>query len=239
MAKSQIPAAEIGRYCDYAGLVSMARSCHPIGLINAGDVENAIAEVYEAGRLYQSPNSRGIQWAAVTAAAIAAATKPGATVDSVIGTILDQCHPPRLACEGRGRGGRDRAGAASHGIMRRFPELRAAFDALYGGYGIAYAQSYANEVVSKAVCVFRMVKGITQDAIIASVNMGRDTDCLASVAAGIAGSLSGGESIRGDLIQQVDSATRLNRYTNSQRTLRETADGLYGAFQAKLARMKA
>jgi len=51
--------------------------------------------------------------------------------------------------------------------------------------------------------------------------------------------LSGGESIRGDLIQQVDSATRLNRYTNSQRTLRETADGLYGAFQAKLARLKA
>lgn len=240
MAKSQIPAAEIGRYCDYAGLVSMARSCHPIGLINAGDVENAIADVYEAGRLYQSPNSRGIQWAAVTAAAIAAATKPGATVDSVIGTILDQCHPPR------GWHVRDAGVAAEIGRALQatescadFRELRAAFDALYGGYGIAYAQSYANEVVSKAVCVFRMVKGITQDAIIASVNMGRDTDCLASVAAGIAGALSGGESIRGDLIQQVDSATRLNRYTNSQRTLRETADGLYGAFQAKLVRMKA
>src|SRR5512147_2356804 len=38
MAKSGIPARDLGRYCDYAGLVSMARSCHPIGLINAGDV---------------------------------------------------------------------------------------------------------------------------------------------------------------------------------------------------------
>ncbi|MDD3867243.1 MAG: ADP-ribosylglycohydrolase family protein, partial [Eubacteriales bacterium] len=37
MAKSGIPAADLGRYCDYAGLNSFARSCHPIALINAGD----------------------------------------------------------------------------------------------------------------------------------------------------------------------------------------------------------
>ncbi|MFB3788532.1 MAG: ADP-ribosylglycohydrolase family protein [bacterium] len=240
MAKSPIPAGDIGRYCDYAGLVSMARSCHPLGLINAGDVENAIADVYEVGRLYQSANSRGLQWAAVTAAAIAAATKPEATVDSVTGAILDQCHPPRnWHVKDAGVAAEIERALKATEKCADFRELRVAFDALYGGFGIAYAQSYANEVVSKAVCVFRMVKGVTLDAIIASVNMGRDTDCLASVAAGISGALSGSGSIRGEWIQQVDSATRLNRYTNSQRTLRETADGLYGAFQAKLARMKA
>jgi hypothetical protein len=40
------------------------------------------------------------------------------------------------------------------------------------------------------------------------------------------------------IIQQVDAATAANPYTNSQRTLREHADGLHNAFRARLARMK-
>jgi ADP-ribosylglycohydrolase len=86
--------------------------------------------------------------------------------------------------------------------------------------------------------VLRMTKGNTWEALIAAINMGRDTDCLAAVAAGIAGALSGAASIPPEIIQQVDRATALNRHTNSQRTLRETSDGLYGAFQARLARLK-
>ena len=35
MARSNMPARDIGKYCDYSGLVSLSRSCHPIGLINA------------------------------------------------------------------------------------------------------------------------------------------------------------------------------------------------------------
>ena len=61
MAKSGIPACDIGRYCDYAGLNSFSRSCHPIGLINAGDVEGAVSDVFEVGQLYQTTNSRGLQ----------------------------------------------------------------------------------------------------------------------------------------------------------------------------------
>lgn len=239
MAKTQVPASDLGRYCDYAGLVSMARSCHPLGLINAGDVENAINDVYEVGQLYQTTNSRGIQWASVTAAGIAAATKPGATVDSVIGEIFDYC------------GTRNVRHIKSVGVVQEieralkatvnckdFREMRIVFDEIYSGFGIPYAQSYANEVVSKAICVFRMVKGITMDAIIAGVNMGRDTDCLTAVAAGISGALNGGESIRKDLITQVDYATSLNGYTNSQRTLQQTSDGLYEAYKTRLQRMR-
>ena len=39
MARTGIPATDLGRYCDYAGLNSFARACHPIGLINAGDIQ--------------------------------------------------------------------------------------------------------------------------------------------------------------------------------------------------------
>ena len=55
--------------------------------------------------------------------------------------------------------------------------------------------SYANEVVTKGICIFKMTAGNTKEAILAGVNMGRDTDCVAAVAAGIAGALTGGESI--------------------------------------------
>lgn len=231
MAKTPIPAGDLGQYCDYAGLVSMARSCHPLGLINAGDARTAIEDVYEVGRLYQTPNSRGLHWAAVTACAIAAATKPGATVDSVLGAIFDQCD--------KGVVREIERGLKLTAKAQDFRELRAAFAPVYSGTGIPYANSYANEVVTKAVCIFRMVKGNTFEAMVAGVNMGRDTDCVTAIAAGISGALTGAGSIPPELIKQVDYATTLNVYTNSQRTLRQHADGLYAAFQARLGKMKA
>jgi len=239
LAKTRIPARDIGRYCDYSGLISMARSCHPIGLINAGDIPAAIQDVHEVGQLYNAPNSKGIRWAEVTVVGIAAATKPGATVDSVLAAIFDHCDKPQGPA------------LPPVGVLRElerglkltencadFREMRQKFDSLYSGSGIPYAFSYANEVVTKAVCVFKMVRGNTWEAIKAGVNMGRDTDCLCAVAAGISGSLSGPSGIPGDVIEQVDKATAQNRYTNSQRTLRETSDGLYQAYQARLKRMR-
>lgn len=240
MARTSIPAQDIGRYCDYSGLISVARSCHPIGLINAGDVRGAIEDIHEVGQLYNTAESKGIRWAEVTVAGIASATRPGATVDRVIGAIFDHCD------KGNGYGLRP------VGVLREiesglkltekcsdFRGMRQKFDSVYSGRGIPYAQSYANEVVTKAVCIFRMVRGNTWEAMKAGVNMGRDTDCLTAVAAGLSGALSGPSRIPPELIEQVDKATKVNPYTNSQRTLRETADGLHGAYLARLKRMGA
>jgi ADP-ribosylglycohydrolase len=118
-------------------------------------------------------------------------------------------------------------------------ELRRTFDSVYSGHGMTYAFSYANEVVTKAVCIFRMVGGDAYRAMISGVNMGRDTDCVTAVAAGISGALTGPRDIPEEMIRQVDHATTLNRFTNSQRTLREHSDGLYNAFRRRLERMKA
>jgi len=239
MAKTPIPARDLGRYCDYAGLVSFARSCHPIGLINAGDVRGALEDILEVGQVYQTSNSRGLQWAAVTGVAIAEATKPDATVDSVLGAVLDVCGTFR-----------DRFVQDAHVVReiergleltqncQDFRDLRAAFDEVYQGKGIPYAAAYANEVVTKGVCIFKLVQGNLRDAIVAGVNMGRDTDCTAAVAAGISGALSGSAGLPDEWVQQSDHATRVNPYTNSQRTLREHADGLYDAFQARLRKMR-
>jgi ADP-ribosylglycohydrolase len=240
MAKTPIPACDLGRYCDYAGLVSFARSCHPIGLINAGDVDHALEDIFEVGQVYQTSNSRGLQWAAVTGVGIAAATRPGATVNSVLGSIFDACGSFKSRVQQDAGVARELArglelaeGAAD------FRELRARFDKMYAGYGIPYAHSYANEVVTKAVCIFRMVGGDLKQAIIAGVNMGRDTDCVTAVAAGLSGALTGSAGLPQEWVEQVDRATKLNRFTNSQRTLAEHADGLHSAFRARMEAMAA
>ena len=240
MAKTPIPAGDLGRYCDYSGLISMARSCHPLGLINAGDVRSAIEDVHEVGRLYNTAESKGIRWAEVTAAGIAAATKRNATVDSVLGEIFDNCDKGNgYAVKPVGVLREIETGLKSTKDCVDFREMRQKLDTVYSGRGIPYSQSYANEVVTKAVCVFRMVRGNLWEAMKAGVNMGRDTDCLTAVAAGLSGALSGASSLPPELVEQVDKATKLNKYTNSQRTLRESSEGLYDAYLARLRRMEA
>jgi ADP-ribosylglycohydrolase len=239
IARTHIPAADIGKYCDYSGLVSLSRSCHPVGLINAGDIRGAVDDVREIGQLYNTANSRGILWAEVTVIAIAAATKDGATVDSVLGAIFDNCDKvdTRFTRQAGIRNELERALKLTP-TGGDFRDMRKKFDTIYSGTGIPYAQSYANEVVTKAVCVFKMTKANTWEAMKASVNMGRDTDCLTAVAAGISGALSGAGSIPKDIIKQVDYATSVNPHTNSKRTLRETSDGLYDAFKSRLTKMR-
>lgn len=239
MAKTHIPAADIGKYCDYSGLVSISRSCHPIGLINAGDIPGAINDIREIGQLYNTANSRGILWAEVVVTAIAAATKPDATVDSVIGSVFDNCDrgDPRFIRQAGIRSEIERALKLT-GSCTDFRQMRVKFDEIYSGAGVPYAQSYANEIVTKAICVFKMTGANTWESMKAGVNMGRDTDCLTAVAAGISGALTGAGSLPPDLIKQVDYAASVNPYTNSKRTLAETSDGLYNAFRSRLARMK-
>ncbi|MDD4796669.1 MAG: ADP-ribosylglycohydrolase family protein [Eubacteriales bacterium] len=228
MALSGIPARDLGKYCDYAGLNSFSRACHAIGLINAGNVRSAIEDILEVGQLYQTSNSRGLKWACVTGVAIAAATKPGATVDSVIGAILDNCDRDMVSRELETQLNKTRG----IGDIR---DLRRYFDDVYNGIGMPYAFSFANEVVTKGVVILRMVGGNTRDAVIAGVNMGRDTDCVAAVAAGIAGALDGSASLPEKWITQLEYATTLNPHTNSKRTMKGNADGVYDAFKNRLA----
>jgi len=122
---------------------------------------------------------------------------------------------------------------------RDFRDMREAFDPVYNGIGMPYCVSYANEVVTKAVCIFKHAGGDVKKAIIDSVNFGRDTDCLAAVAAGLSGALGGSASVPEEWIRQVDYATSVHRFTNSKRTLRENSDGLYNALMKSLANMRA
>ena len=242
LSKTCIPARDIGRYCDYSNLISMARSCHPIGMINAGDFDGAIHDVMEVGQVYNYANTKALKWATVTTVGIAAAMMPGATVDSTLQAIFDNCDERKHS--GDDDVHRDYAGMYIVDELKRaldltenckdHVELREALNTLYYGIGMPYAMAFANELVTKGVCVFRMCGGDIKKSIITAVNLGRDTDCAAAVAAGLSGALGQVDTIPEEWIKQVDHATSVHRFTNNKRTLRESADGLYGAFKNKL-----
>jgi ADP-ribosylglycohydrolase len=242
LAKTGIPAKEIGRYCDYANLVTLSRSGQPLGMINAGDIQSTIEDVMEVGQIYHYTNTRALQWACVTCVGISAAMMPNATVDSVIEAIFDNLDYRKMT--GDDDVHRDYAGMYPVDEIKRaleatkdckdHRELRKVFDTMYYGIGMPYAMAFANEIVTKGICVFRLCKGDVKRAIITAVNLGRDTDCAAAVAGGLSGALGGSVSVPEDWIKQVDYATSLHRFTNNKRTMRECADGLYGAFKNKL-----
>lgn len=232
MAKSGIPARDLGKYCDYAGLNSFSRACHAIGLINAGDIPGAINDILEVGQLYQTSNSRGLKWACVTGVSIAAATCADATVDSVLAAVYDSCDPDMVVRE------LDKHLKATRQITT-IQELRKYFDGHYNGFGMPYPFSYANEVVTKGLTIFQMVQGNTKEAVLAGVNMGRDTDCVAAVAGGISGALTGTASLPAQWIAQLDEAARQNPHTCTKRSLEEHTEGLCTAFEKKMADMRA
>ena len=91
----------------------------------------------------------------------------------------------------------------------------------------------ANEIIPKGVALFVYSKGDPKESIINAVNMGRDTDCVAAVSSGLAGALNGAASLPQEWIEQVNTATQNDPYTNNKRTMRETSDGLFAAYLAR------
>ena len=84
-----------------------------------------------------------------------------------------------------------------------------------------------------------MVGHDTRDAILAGVNFGRDCDCISYVAAGLAGTLNGIDSVPGEWIEVVEEALKDDPYTVSRRSLVETSHGLYRALLNELERSRA
>jgi hypothetical protein len=228
MARAGLTPQHIGWYCPWDGLVTVARSCHGLGIINACDPGSAVRDVYEVGLLYNTRVGDGLRWASLVAAAISSAFDQEASLDGVIDESMRYATPKM-------REEVERALEIADGCNDPL-KMREEFSEIYCGRGMPYAHSWANEVVSKAFAVLGATGGDPRDAIITSVNFGRDTDCLAAISGGIAGALSGHDTIPEDWIKQVDEAASENVYTNSQRTLRETADGLYAALVARVER---
>jgi ADP-ribosylglycohydrolase len=208
----------------------MARASHAIGLINACDPAGAFRDAADVGRLIFSPADIGLVWAGVFDAAIAAALRPDATVDSVIVTALGFATEPVKREIERGLVIVRRTGA--------YEAARDEFYKIYNGSGTPYAMASAAETVTKALSLFVLAKGDGKTAILYGVNFGRDTDCIAAMAGGLSGALSGIGAVPKEWVEQIDKATAANPYTNTQCTVKEHADGIYEALRSRARKMR-
>jgi len=243
LVRAGVPPSELGRLYLFPNVVSLARSSHPLGLIHAGDPEEAAEVTFEVGKVYARETSPALRWAALYNAAIAEACKPDATVESVLEVAL------KFTTYRAEKGSLYSSYDTIESELRRALEIvskhtdpgmmREEFYRLYdGGRYITYGMSQANEVVAKGIALFAFTRGDPREAILLAVNFGRDTDCLAAVAGGLAGTLSGIKAVPPEWVAQVNEATLQDPYTNSRRTIEETADGLFEAFLARRQKMR-
>jgi ADP-ribosylglycohydrolase len=248
LLRSGIPAVELGRLSHFGNVITMARVSHPLGLVNAGDPAGAADDSFEVGKLYMREFDFGLRWAALYNAGIAEACRPGATVASVIETIRRFANY-RAETGSLYKGGAEKWAydTIARDVERAFDlghrcrsadELREKFEEIFfGGFYLTYGLAQAHEIVSKGLALFALHQGDPRESIISATNFGRDTDCLAAIAGGLCGALSGASTIPREWIEQVNAATKKDPYTNSHLTIEETADGLYEAFLSRQKRL--
>jgi ADP-ribosylglycohydrolase len=218
-----IPAHEVGRYAAWPGFIGTAKMIEPVGLVNACDPRQAALDAHDVGRLKDvqgrvgRPGNYALEVAAGIAAGVAAAMRPDAGVGGVIETVLGELSSvPRAEVQQ----GLDWARGQRH-----WRDLRPLYEERYRGHPI----SNAVEILSSALAVLLLVDGDPKEALLAAVNLGRDCDCRAYVAGGLAGALNGSASLPREWIETIEAELPGDPYTVSRRSLADTAAGLYRA----------
>jgi ADP-ribosylglycohydrolase len=184
----------------------------PIGIANAGDADGAYAEAADVAGAHQS--SYGREAAAVLAAAVAEAMRPGATVGSVVDTALRLAHDgTRAAIDAVVAAGSTLGGWRDGSLVT----LREAF-APYDSVGEHYASPslgaripsrlHAIEELPIAFGLLVATSGDFAETVLGGVNYGRDSDSIASMGGALAGALGGTAGLRADWTEQVATASR-------------------------------
>ncbi len=184
----------------------------PIGIANAGDPDGAFTEAADVAGAHQS--SYGREAAAVLAAAVAEAMRPGASVESVVETALRLAHDgTRTAIDAVAAAAATLTGWRGGGLAA----LRAAF-APYDSVGERYASPslgaripsrlHSIEELPIAIGLLVATGGDFAETVLGGVNYGRDSDSIASMGGALAGALGGVAGLRADWTEQIGTASR-------------------------------
>jgi ADP-ribosylglycohydrolase len=247
LLKAGMPPAEVGRYAIWPGFMGTVKMMQPLGLINACRPDVAAKDALDLGRIKDSqgrplwrddrPNEDGkfkstlvynnaLECSAAIAAATAEAVRPNATVDSVIAAALAQLPP------GSRKEVETVLGFAQN--AESWKDLRAPYQKFYEGRPI----SNAIDVLAGGLACFKLADGQPREATLYAVNLGRDTDCKAYVAGGLAGALRGIDAWPPEWVALVEKAVGTDPYTVDKRTARQVAEGLYAACLNELQKVK-
>ncbi|MEU0413353.1 ADP-ribosylglycohydrolase family protein [Streptomyces griseorubiginosus] len=183
----------------------------PVGLVNAANPAAAYAEALDVAGAHQS--SYGREAAGVFAAAVAAASTPGATTDSVVAACLS------LAKDGTRTAIEKVCEVASRhtDFESALRPLRAAVSP-YDTVGDDYrapslgarrpSRVHAIEELPVALAMLVVAGGDFRHAVLGAVNYGRDCDSIATMAGALAGAL--GSPVPDDWSKTVAEASRLD-----------------------------
>jgi ADP-ribosylglycohydrolase len=186
----QVPAEECGVGNMLSNSSAMAIS--PIGIVNAGDARAAYAEATSAARLIH----RGValEAAGAVAAAVAAAFRSGATVETVLEASLSS-----LPAGGELRFAIEAALALARSSSdyedfreRFYEQLLRPWPNRKPQRSIAVDP---RETVPTALAVFLLAGGDPTETILGCANFGRDADTAATIGGAIAGALRGGDAL--------------------------------------------
>lgn len=185
----------------------------PIGIANAGSPDTAYAEAIDVAGAHQS--SYGREAAGVFAAGVARAMAPGASLDDVIETAL------RLAKDGTREAIDAVVNTASTVTDWRsgLVTLRAAvepFDTVGTNYRMpardARIPSRTKSIEELPIALGMLVaaRGDYSEAVLGSINYGRDSDSIAVMAGSIAGALAGQSAIPTEWVSAVTEGSRMD-----------------------------
>ncbi|MFJ8789640.1 ADP-ribosylglycohydrolase family protein [Streptomyces sp. NPDC102462] len=195
----------------------------PVGLVNAANPAGAYAEALDVAGAHQS--SYGREAAGVFAAAVAAAAAPGASPRSVV-----------AACLSLAKDGTRAAIEEVCAVAGRYRDIESALVPLreavapYDTVGPDYrapslgarrpSRLHSIEELPIALGMLLVADGDYRQAVLGSVNYGRDCDSIATMAGALAGAL--GSPVPEDWSKTVAEASRLDLWAPA-RTLTEVA----------------
>jgi len=189
----------------------------PIGLVNAGDPRTAFSTAFE---LAFFTDGYAKESAAMGAAAVAAAMRPGTTIDEVIAQALDAARwyrrdGPRWShtieqfewarFEGRPNEELVKAAVA---IARRERDVYSMRADLYDALRVSPVGSEAGQTLAVAFAMLTATDGDYLESVLGAVNYGRDCDSYAAVTGAIAGALNGIEVVPAELVETVVDANQ-------------------------------
>jgi ADP-ribosylglycohydrolase len=182
-------------------------SIAPIGIINAGDPEQAYQDAFILSLMQQDMVERDA--AATIASAFAAAFHPESSAASVLDTMLEHSSPE---LERRLTMAMDLA-AESEGVDEFTERFYASM--LDFSFPLAPEEEWdrdrspsptSREVLPAVAAIFHLCGGEPDRCIVEGASFGRDCDTIATLAGGLAGALRGAGAIRTDWIADCEAA---------------------------------
>ena len=209
----------------------------PIGIANAGHPDGAYAEAIDIAGAHQS--SYGREAAGVFAATVAAALRPGASVETVVGAALRLAKDGTHAAIDAVTDAATRLPAGTIDVTPLRPVM-APFDTLgeqYRDPGLGArrpSRIHSIEELPLALGCVVASGGEYRQAVLAATNYGRDSDSIATMAGAICGALHGIEAVPKDWRETVAENSRLDLSATGA-TMAAVAREIFAADRARAA----